>query len=420
MASAASSRSSPAARTLSLVLATLSQAGMTLVHQGVVVVGIFFIVAYHLTLAQMGVVVSFVSLGWMSSGLATGVLVDRLGPRIVLFFGTLLMSMAAVVIGFTSNLVVICALLFLIGLGVSTVSLAGTVTVLTSWSRAERGLPMGIRQMGVPVGSMVAAFTLPTIAAHFGLHTLFWIFAAELFVLGMGFCLILPATPRQRSKIPRPKPTVKLIHDLPHIARPAFVGFLLAWGQYLLLSFTIPMLHNAWGFSVTLAGVVLAVAQIGGGIARILFGALSDRIHGRHDLVLVGTAAAATLMALVIGLVPAQMPLAVILVLWFFLGAVMVGWNGLIVTWAGETVQQSNAGAAMGLTTSCVLFGAIITAPIMGLIIQTTKSYASAWLALAGVMLLATLVLWWGVRHEKVPAHELPETALTETAMLAD
>lgn len=338
-----------------------------------------------------------------------GMLVDRLGPRMVLFFGTLLMSAAAALIGLTNNLVLICALLFVMGLGVSTVSLAGTVTVLASWSRAERGLPMGIRQMGVPVGSMIAAITLPTLAALYGLHALFWIFASELFILGMAFCLALPSTPR--SGLPHPQPTVRLWRDLRHIALPCFVGFLLAWGQYMLLTFTIPMLHGRGGLSVALAGAVLAVAQLGGAIARIGLGAISDRLHGRHDLVLIGTAATSTVLALLIALLPTRMPLPMVLTLWLLLGATMVGWNALIVTWSGERVQQANAGAAMGLTTSCVLFGAIITAPVMGLIIQGTGDFANAWLALAGILLLATVVLWAGAR--RAPAHSelAPETA---------
>ena len=397
---------------LALTLATASQAGVTLAHQGVVVVGVFFIAAYHLTLSQMGVVVSFISLGWMCSSFFTGLVVDRLGPRIVLFFGTLLMSTAATLIGFTSNLVLICFLLFTIGLGVSTVSLAGTVTVLTSWSRAERGLPMGIRQMGVPVGSMIAAFILPTIAAHYGLHTLFWLFAIEIFAIGMVFCLVLPSG--TRATVPRSQVPKGLWRDLRHIALPCFAGFLLAWGQYLLLTFTIPMLHTAGGLSVALAGVVLATAQIGGGIARISFGALSDRLHGRHDLVLVGSAATAMVLALLIAVLPSHLPFVLLLILWLLMGAVMVGWNGLIVTWSGERVPQHNAGAAMGMTTSCVLFGAVISAPILGLIIQTTGTFVSAWLALAAIMLLATLVLLQGVRQECAILHA------AETSLAAD
>lgn len=381
-------------RLAELVLATLSQSGLTFAQQGIVVVGVFFVVAYHLTLAQMGLVVSFASMGWMAAGIFTGILVDRLGPRVILLFGTLVMCGAALVISAVGNLAVICGLLFALGMGVSTASLAGSVTVLTAWSPAERGLPMGIRQMGVPVGSMTAAFILPTLTLQLGLPVIFRIFAVELLILGVCFWAILP--PRAHATLSHPSATRgDLRRDLRRVALPCFVGFLLAWGQYVLLTFTIPMLHNQGGLSVALAGVVLALAQIGGAAARIGLGFLSDHLGGRHDLVLIGSGVAGTLLAVTVGLLPARLPLVALLILWLALGMALVGWNGLLITWTGERVAVHHSGAGIGLTTSFVLLGAIVSAPIMGLLIQATGSYASAWLALGAILAVATATLWW-------------------------
>lgn len=405
-----SARAQRGSRALSLTLATLAQAGMTYVHQGVVVIGIFFVAAYHLTLAQMGLVVSFVSLGWMCSSVFTGILVDRFGAKIVLIYGTVLMSIAAGLISFTSTLVLICALLFVIGLGVSSVSLGGSITVMTAWSPEERGLPMGIRQMGVPVGSMVAALSLPTLAALVGLRSLFLIFALELLILGMSFAWTLPRMP------PRQGPAVRaaggLRGDLKRVIVPCGAGFLLAWGQYVLLTFTIPMLHTIGGVSVALAGVVLAMAQVGGGIARIGLGALADRLHGRHDLVLVATSATATALAVLVAVLPMRLPFFVLIALWFVMGIAMVGWNALLITWSGERVRNGNTGAAMGFATSFVLLGAIVTAPVIGLVIQTTGKYADAWLLLAAILFVATLVVWFGSRHERRVAGRAAKAAL--------
>jgi MFS family permease len=285
-------------RYVALALATLAQSGVTLVQQGIVVVGIFFVSDYRLTLAQMGAVVSFVSLGWMVSGLFTGMLMDRFGTRPILLAGTVLMSICALLVSYTNELAVICGLLFIAGLGVSTVSLAGTVTVITAWARAARGLPMGIRQMGVPVGSMVAALILPTLAAIYGLHILFRLFAVVLLVMGLSFSLVLPSMPRTQLR-----PTVTLggvLREMRLIALPALAAFLLAFGQYTLLAFTIPMLHANGGLSVALAGIVLAMAQLGGATARIGLGFISDRLGGRLDVALLGTAITASVLAVVV------------------------------------------------------------------------------------------------------------------------
>lgn len=394
----------PPRRGVLLSLATLAQIGVSFAQQGVVVLGVFFAAAYHLTLAQMGLVTSCISLGWMFAGLITGALIDRLGPRVVLSAGTLVMSAMAVVVAASSNLIVICLALVVLGMALSAAPLAGTKSVLLAWSREERGLPMGIRQMGVPAGSMAAALILPTLATFTGIHGIFWIFAGEMLAAGLLFAGALPRQGRGGAG-PAPAVSPGLRRDLRHVALPGVCGFLLAWGQYVLLTFSIPMLHIVAGLSVPAAGVVLSLAQVGGGLARVILGGVSDRLHGRRDLVIGVTAASATLLAVVVAWLPGGASGVVLGVLWLLLGSVMVGWNALLLTWAGERVAVDHAGAAMGLTTSCVLFGAVVSAPIFGLVVQATGGFRGAWLVLAGVLGLATALLWWGARSWSLPAH---------------
>jgi len=393
-----------AARIASLVIATTAQSGVTLVQQGVVVVGVFFIVAYHLTLAQMGAVVSLVSVGWMISALFTGMLMDAFGSRIVQFGGSLLMSASAFLISYMHNLAIICVLLVVLGLGVSVTSLAGTVMVINLWPREERGLPFGVRQMGVPLGAMAASLILPSLAATYGLSNLFRIFAATLLIMGIGFGLALPSHTRERHVRPRADiggALLRTFREMRQIVFPSLTGFLLAFGQYTLLSISIPMLHANGALTVAAAGVILAAAQLGGAIARIGLGAITDRSGGRLDLTLGACAAVGALLALVVAFMPLRLPFAVLAIIWLLLGMTMVGWNALIVMWSSERVQQHNSGAAIGLTTSCILFGGILAPPFMGGVIQTTHVYGSAWVALAVILTLAGGVIWWGFRRQR-------------------
>lgn len=116
-------------------------------------------------------------------------------------------------------------------------------------------------------------------------------------------------------------------------------------------------------------------------------------------------------MALVVAFTPLRLPFGVLAVIWLVLGMTMVGWNALIVMWSSERVQEQNSGAAVGLTTSCILFGGIIAPPFMGGVIQTTHAYGSAWLVLAGILLLAGVVIWWGFRRQRASAASAPRGA---------
>jgi predicted MFS family arabinose efflux permease len=177
---------------------------------------------------------------------------------------------------------------------------------------------------------------------------------------------------------------------------------MLGWGQYSLATYTIPMLH-ADGLTVAAAGILLAVAQAGGAAARMLLGHLSDWLGARRELVLMGTAACGAALACVVAILPPHVPGVVLTALWFLLGASMVGWNALLLTWSGERVSMHNAGAAIGLTTSAVLAGATVSAPAFGFIVERSGGYRTAWFSLAAVLAGAALLLWaqqgWSARE---------------------
>ncbi len=390
MGSPVASRSS--GRRALLAFATISQIGTSYTQQGVVIIGIFFLITYHLSLAQMGLMTSCISLGWMASSIFTGALMDRIGPRHIFLVGIVLMTGGALLVSLVHQILLTALALVVIGIGLSTVPLAGTKTVMVAWPRTERGMPMGIRQTGVPVGSMIAALTLPILAEALGLHTIFLILAVVLLVCNLIFWFHLPtfAAPPTRSA----PVTIPLGRDLRRIALPGACGFLMAWGQYVLLTYTVPQLHTTAAMPVAAAGVLIALAQVGASITRIIVGALSDRRDGRRDDILGFMAFVGTALAVVVAALPAHVPYLVLMVLWFALGSMLVGWNALLMTWAGERVAPTHAGMAMGLSTACVLFGAVICPPIFGLIVQGSGGYRIAWLVLAAILGLAGTLIW--------------------------
>lgn len=392
-----------------LATATLSQFSASVAQQGTVVLGVFFASAYSLSLSQMGAVVSSPTFGLVVSGLVVGSLVDRYGSRHVLLWGTLLMVTTAAAIGAIHRLPLTVALLFVLGLALGTVPLAGTKAVLVAWPRHRRGLPMGVRQMGVPAGALAAALLLPALAAQVGLHALYFGFAVLLAVGGLAFCAALPpGVPAAAAADPHDG--VRLRREARQIVVPAISGFLLAWGQYALTAYTIPFLNGRGGISIAEAGGLLALAQAGGAGARMLLGHVSDRLGTDRDLVLMATAAGAAVLACVLAVLPQHVWLVALAPLWLLLGATMVGWNALMLTWTGERVSVRNAGAAMGLTTSAILLGAAISAPIFGFIVQASGTYRTAWFGLGAILAAAALLLWgnarWSARRARASQPE--------------
>ncbi len=389
MTTSADSATKARERAVLLTTATLSQFGASVLQQGTIVLGVFFAAIYHLSLTQMGTVLASMTFGLMFSGLGAGPLVDLWGSRRVLFIGTLIVSSAAAAIALSAQLTLTIVLLFVAGLALGTVPLSGTKAVLLKWPRERRGMPMGIRQMGVPLGALATSLILPTLASHVGIRPVYAGFAVVVAVCGMLFVAMLPSqTSRPSRNEARRAPG-----EARRILVPAICGFLLAWGQYSLLTYTIPMLHQA-GISIAIAGGLLALAQVGGAAARLVLGALSDRMGGRRESTLLGVTLAGVALAVVLALMPQHLPLIVLAALWLALGGAFVGWNALALTWAGDRVTEAHAGSAMGLETSAILFGATISAPIFGAIVERSGTYQTAWFTLAAVLSIAAVLLW--------------------------
>jgi MFS family permease len=385
-------------RWLELAAATVSQFGASVTQQGTIILAVFFAGLYSLTLSQMGVLVSSLTLGLVVSGLGTGLLVDLYGPRRVLLIGNGILTGVALVIGLVRNLPSTVVLLFLLGVALGVVPMSGTKALLMSWPREQRGFPMGVRQMGVPAGALAAALVLPTLAPRTGVYPLYWLFALLLAICGWVYGAMLPRRTQPPDEVVAGG--LRLRQELRPIAVPMLSAFLLGWGQYLLTTYTIPMLRTETHLALPLAGLVLAMAQVGGAGGRIVLGALSDRLGGSRAVVLLATTLGATLLTSVMAIVltPASVPL--LIVLWLAMGITMIGWNALMLTWAGERVSVGNAGAAMGLTTSAVLAGATVCAPAIGLIVQVSGTYRTAWVTLAALLTCAVLLLAREARRE--------------------
>ena len=374
-----------------LGLALLSQTGMSFVQQGLVVLGIFFVSAYHLNLTQLGFVTSSLSLGIMISMVFIGLAVDRVGPRFVLTWGTLLMTGLSALLFNVHSYSWLLGILFLLGISLASVPSAGTKAVFTAFAGRPRGLVMGIRQSGVPMGAAIAALLLPRFVTQFGLDPVFGLFAVELLICGWAFAAVIRPVNRIAS-------TAEHVH-LGHrhwiqLLQPLTVAFLMVSGQYILLTYTMTFLHQIHHLTLVRAGQMLALSQISGGLGRVILGQVSDRLGGRRPPVLAFAATLGATLAFIVGILPDTVPVWLVFGVWTLFGFGAVGWNALALTWAGESVPPSHSGFAMSLTGTIIFLGASISPPVFGFLVDTTHHFVYGWWMLSGILTLAAIISW--------------------------
>jgi MFS family permease len=151
-----------------LALTTLQQAGLTSVRFGLPILAPFWRDALHLSLAQVGLLLGAFDLGALLPLIPLGPMADRWGEPVVLTAGALFTAAMTAVITRAQGFWSLALLLMVAGLGYGSGQTAGAKAVAAAFGAAGRGMAMGVRQSGLPLGGLIAALLLPPLARAFG------------------------------------------------------------------------------------------------------------------------------------------------------------------------------------------------------------------------------------------------------------
>jgi MFS family permease len=310
---------------------------------------------YDLTLPQVGVVLAALNFGGIATLLLWGIVADRIGERRVIAVGQLGAAAALVWAASTSSYGGLVAALSVTGALGAGVNAASGRAVMGWFGEHERGLALGIRQMGVPLGGAVAAGAPPALNDQISLAAAFYGLAIGSLVSAVvGAALIRVEPDEEHSVLARP------LRDA-RIWRICTASTFYVMTQISLLGFFVLFLHDHRGVSTAVAAGGLAATQVLGGASRIAAGRWSDRLRARIvPLRKVALALGASLGAVTV-LVDA--PLAILVPALVLAGAFGLSWNGLSFTAAAEAAGRARSGAALGLQQT-FLSGGSIVAPI--------------------------------------------------------
>ncbi|HEY7521214.1 MAG TPA: MFS transporter [Methylomirabilota bacterium] len=343
---------------------------------------------FALTRLEVAFIVPSVYVGGLLFSLPGGHLADRWGVR-----PTLLGALAVGGLGLLAAAVAPRFALFLGGLviagsGWSVVNPVLGKAIVDIFPLTERGVAMGIKQMGLTLGGLLSALLLPAIAARWG-----WRAA----VAACAVAVTLPVVAAWRPLAPMTRPTVARAPTAlswSWTRRPALLivfgaGVVLGMVQSAVLAYLPLFSVQALGFSHVATGVLIAASQAGGAVSRLGLGAASDRwSSGRRPPWLVFTSVLAAVIFLVYAWVPTTAPLWAGL-LAFAAGVGAYGWVGIYFVISAEAGGATESGLLSGVSFGAIVVGLLTGAPIFGLILEAFDSYGVAWMTFA---LLAALV----------------------------
>ena len=330
---------------------------------------------------QIGLLATALFLAASLTMLAAGDIADRYPPKLVNLWGVALVIAGTAAMALAPGYELLLGARFVSGVGAGLGLLGGLRYVARRYEEARSHFGQGLYGGGFPLGSAIALWTTPLIAAALDWRAAFWLSAIAMIAVALLW-LSVPAVPRMA----RPG-NMRDAARCPNcwwtfVQHAAGFGLVLAAGTwitiFLLREFSLPLVASG------LLGSLLLVIAV---VARPLGGYLvSRRLLGTIGVMRLAQLCVVAGLAL---LMAPERPVAVALA-----GAILVGFGGGIpyaaVFNTAAASLRSAPGAAQGLTALGGLISSMIGAPAMGFAIQTW-GFSAAWLFLAGVSVVALL-----------------------------
>ena len=377
-----------------LSLALLAQIAVSLVVQGVPTLAPFLQADLALTRAEVGMFNSAIMAGSLLAMFAAGWVVDVKGERAALVWGNVLVGVFCLGVLATNSFHGALLALFCAGIGAAFQTPAGSKTVMLWFPIAQRGMAMGVRQTGIPLGGALAAALLPVIALAFG-----WRMAVASGGLACFASAALSQFAYQATAI---APTTTPHHRLPRCAdfltREVVLlgvsGALATLGQFTLITYLAIYLKETQDIAVTTSASLLVFAQIAGAAGRVLWGVASDQLFNRRRRpALMLPIAVSAAGALALGWLPHGTPLWVIAILVTVHAFCALGWHGNWIALVAEIAGPERQGRTVGVAMSIMYPGIIVLPPLFGLLVDRTHSWPGAWSGLCVVLIIATVLL---------------------------
>ena len=368
------------------------------------------VAGFGLTRLQVALIVPSIYLGGLLFSLPGGRLADRLGARPSLLGGLIVgaagLAIGALSPGFTTFL--LC--LFLAGIGWSIVNPALGKAIMDLFPVHERGIAMGIKQMGLTLGGIVSALVLPRVAAGLG-----WRAAIATCGLVVALAVALSWRPLGRlNDTPSLRSTSTArgdggANEWAWARRPAVLAFfatglVLGMVQAAVLSYLPLYTVQALGFDTIGAGLLVACSQAGGAVSRLLLGAASDRwLAERRSawLALTGAIGACSFASYAVWQVSAPLAAGALA---FATGIGAYGWVGVFFVISAELGGSRMAGLLSGMAFASIVVGLLVGPATFGLLLVRWDSYAAPWTAFAALSALAacaTLLISPAIERER-------------------
>ncbi|MDA7025738.1 MFS transporter [Bacillus sp. CLL-7-23] len=385
-----------------LSIATFAQGCATFVTYGTGPLATFYQQSLYLSQFETGIIVSVINIGPIFSMICLGDLMDRYGERWCIGLGAILLGLNISLAYFAQSFFSLLIILLFTGVWYGTAQPGGSSVILKWFPHKNRGMAMGIRQTGTPLGGAIAAITLPTIFFHYGLNGAILGQGLVAMIGGVLF-LIFYRDIKGRANRSKDQMTLKeklnLIKNDTFLYPIFFIGCSMISVQLIIVAHFMSYLNHGLHKSLSESGMLLSVALVGGMCGRMILSWVSDTLfHGNRIKPLKITIWSTAVVMISLAILPYQSNDLLLLSLSFTFGFLGMGWFSLFIVLLSESAKSEAVATtvSVGLTINQLF---IVFAPAaFGFAVDCLKSYTVPFFVLACFILVGP---YWLQKAEK-------------------
>lgn len=353
---------------------------------------------YGLPRADVNIGLMLLLVGMALSSPFIGRLLDGVPSRLVVTLGALIFGAGAMTVALATSLWAMgTATLFLLATGTAMLGPLTASTLTSRWFEKGRGRALGVVSVATSAGGFVVLPLMAALVEQFGWRSALMMLGlrVSLLVGGLGLlCMREPSMHRDVVALGEPSRdkgagrwTAAMLwrtRDFWLIA--TSIGLLFAVDQALLASLV--AYGTDRGFSVSAAAMLVSALSGSAIVGKLAIGALADRVDLRWLLI-----ALAVMTEIFLAILLAQPSYGVLMAASLIVGAAVGGSSPLWASFIAVRFGVASYGAVMGLMALIQIPLTLLALRYIGRVYDSAHSYSPAFLAFAGVIVIAALAI---------------------------
>lgn len=339
-------------------------------------------------MTQAGAFMSAFYIGYVITQIPAGVLADRFGVRLILAASLVIEGLTTLGMGYISTFDMGFWLRVATGLGAGAVYAACTRALMEWFPARERGTAFGILLAAPSLGIVLSNYVVPALNSAVGWQGAFKTVGAATVIVGL-LVFFLVRTSNETKSNDSMFGGFKVIFGSRDLILTALAGFCLMWVELGTATWANAYIKNELGHTVTAAGLVMIFYGIGGVLAPLFSGYISDKIGQRKNILILSYVLNIPL-TIIFGY---QTTITMLCIMGFLFGFCSYMANPHLTVMISEFAGKEWAATANGTANFIFQLASMAGPVVLGWSIDFTGAFSSVWWIMAAGPLVGILLL---------------------------